>query len=255
MITVRQFVGALLEEVTKARAISDAASARIAQQYLKHDLLKGFPVPRMHVREIELELCFAIGPNTEGASMFDDGEVRQNIRHQLRHLLEDLPDQPDVAPHFASAPDLKSKWTAGLEGLDQRFDQAMTRKDATRVAVVNALSMIIENYLYETVSTDRGLLARVARVWRNPANAAENQPINDAVREQVRNIIVSLDTIDTEGEVVSDLLDLNILVESADLEKLNPSRIQKMKLVFNASDRRWVASEVDGQKTHILGKS
>jgi hypothetical protein len=254
MITVRQFVGAMLEEVTKARAISDAASARIAQQYLNHDLLKGFPVPRMHVRELEIELCFAVGGGTQDATIFGDEEIRQNIKHRLRQLLEGLPEQPDIKDHFTD-PDITAKWNAGLQGLDVRFERALTQKDAGRVSIMNALSLIIENYFYEIMSSNRSLLIRMARVWRNPTLAPENQPINEAIRSQVRDIIETTDTIDAEGNVISDLLDLKILVESDELEKANPRHIQKMKLTFNASDRRWVATETAGTKSYLLSKN
>src|SRR5438045_374816 len=100
MITIRQFLGALLEEVTKARAISDAASVQIAKKYLEHPFLKGFPVPRMHVRDIELELSFAVAGDVSAVSIFEDEEVRQNIRHQIRQFLENLPSNPDLSSFF-----------------------------------------------------------------------------------------------------------------------------------------------------------
>ena len=45
MITVKAFVGALMEQVAAARTISDQASVQIAGQHFDHELLRGFPVP------------------------------------------------------------------------------------------------------------------------------------------------------------------------------------------------------------------
>src|SRR5262245_4470299 len=114
MITIRQFLGAMLEEITRARVISDAASVRVAQTYLNHDFLKSYPVPRMNIKDVEMELHFAVAGRLQGISVFHDEEATENIRHQLRQFLQTVPQLPELIPHFAQNPQLKTRWDKAL---------------------------------------------------------------------------------------------------------------------------------------------
>lgn len=260
MITIRQFVGALLEEVTKARAISDAASVQIARKYLNHDLLKGFPVPRMQIREIDIVLNFAVAGTVKGVSIFDDEEVRKNALNKLRQFVQGLPGIPDLAEYFTRDPNLSERWTSNLNDLVGRFDNVLSKKDANPAQIIKSISLTIENYFYETVADKptHGMLHFVSTMFGNAgASGAAQQPANDYIEDQVRQIVSSLDSAEGEAGVISDLLDLSVLLGAEELEKLNPERLQKMTLKFGSSDRKWMTTGVDadGNKEHSLVRS
>jgi len=256
MITIRQFLGALLEETTRARVIGDAASVRVAEAYLKHDLLKGFPVPKMQIKDIEVELHFAVAPKLHGVSIFDDEEVRKNIRHQLRQFLESLPERPEIKDYFAKDAQLAQKWKSGLDDLDQRFERVLANKNADRSSVINNLSLAIENSFYELVGNQphHGLLAAVTRIFEQNKVQGKDSTLNDYISEQVKNMVLSVDTSEQEAATLADLLDLKVFVEASELEKLNPSLLQRMKLVFTTSDRKWVVTGTGDQQKHILDR-
>jgi hypothetical protein len=258
MVTVRQFVGAILEELTKARAISDAASVRIANQYLAHPLLKGYPVPRMHLKDIEIEMNFAVAPGLTEISVFDNEDVRQNVRNQLRQMLQNLPQSGALKPHFDADPHLAERWNKTMGELDDRFERAMTRPGAGKADAINNLCLIVENAAFEVLATsgkETVLGQYFARLFEKREGAHQNPAITGDIRDQVTRIVECVDTLEAEAEGITDLLDLKVLVEARELEKVGHSAVQKMKLTFNSSDRKWIASEQNGQKTHTLARS
>lgn len=60
MIYFGDYVGQLLAELTAARLHSDVEAVRVAELYAAHDLLKHFPVPRMRVGQIDMDIPVSI---------------------------------------------------------------------------------------------------------------------------------------------------------------------------------------------------
>ena len=67
-----EFLGQLMAELAAARMKSDMESIRIAELYAGHDLLRHFPVPRIRLPAVEIDIPFvnkgATGPDTDGQS-------------------------------------------------------------------------------------------------------------------------------------------------------------------------------------------
>ncbi|MBV6439703.1 MAG: hypothetical protein EPGJADBJ_01354 [Saprospiraceae bacterium] len=60
MITLDEYLGALVSNLSQARALADLESARIAGAYAENALLKHFSIPRMKIEEVELNVLVAI---------------------------------------------------------------------------------------------------------------------------------------------------------------------------------------------------
>jgi hypothetical protein len=67
------FLGQIMAELASARMKSDIESIRIAELYADHDLLRHFPVPRIRLPAVEIDVPFvnksATGPNSDGPSI------------------------------------------------------------------------------------------------------------------------------------------------------------------------------------------
>ena len=250
MITLDAFLGGLLAGAARARTVSDKASVQIADQYLRHDLLKGFPVPRMQVRDLEVVLHFAVSSKLAAASSLQDDEVQRSICYQMTDFLGGLPAHRDFKDYFGTDAQLAGKWTASLEAMTRRFSQVMA-KVADSASAIHGLSLSVRNYFYETAPEHRrkdvsSLLARRLR------KTGEERSMQGIIEEQIRTIVTSMEQVTPEaGE--NGALNFNILVGAAELEKLNPAVLNSIKITLNPADRRWVVSEHDGQKVYTLG--
>lgn len=60
MITLKDYVGNIYKEITKARVQSDIETVEVAKEYAKHDLLKHFSIPSMKMKTVEISIPVAI---------------------------------------------------------------------------------------------------------------------------------------------------------------------------------------------------
>ena len=56
MINLGDYLGQLLSELTIARAQADLEAVRVAELYANHELLKHFPIPRIRIKDIDLDI-------------------------------------------------------------------------------------------------------------------------------------------------------------------------------------------------------
>ena len=60
MITLKDYIGNIYKEITKARVQSDIETVEVAKEYAKHNLLKHFSVPNMRMKNVEITVPIAI---------------------------------------------------------------------------------------------------------------------------------------------------------------------------------------------------
>ncbi len=253
MITLGSFLGALLEEIGRARAISDRASVQVAEQYLRHELLKGFPVPRMQFRDVEVELNFAVASKLHGAFFLEDEEVQKSISYQMRDFLSSLPGHRDFRTYFGKDTALAARWNGGLDEMARRFAHILAKPTADAEAVIQILSLSVRNHFHESASGDLRMTVSMLLARSLQKQPGEPDSMQAIVEQHVRAIVTSMDRSRREGAALDAAPNLNILVGAAELEKLNPAVLNRVKITVSPSDRRWVVTDQDGKKIHILG--
>ena len=60
MAQLTQVFNAILNDILKARAESDLESARIGEAYSKDKILRFFPIPRIEIKDLTIELKMAV---------------------------------------------------------------------------------------------------------------------------------------------------------------------------------------------------
>ena len=59
------FIGHILSEITTARAQADSESVRLAELYAEHELMKTFPVPRIRIQDVQINVPVIVTGITE----------------------------------------------------------------------------------------------------------------------------------------------------------------------------------------------
>lgn len=256
MISVKAFIGKLLEQTTQAQEIADRISAGVAANYLQHELLKGFPVPCMQMRHIDLELNFAV-PARQTAFFLEDPEIQKNIEFRVIEFMEALPADSDFGSFFGNDAHLTSRWKHGLANFAPRLQQVLSNPVSDAETVVYKMLLCIENYFHELAPNQ--LKSRVSFLLEQklpPTPTKEGRPesIKAIVQQKVNGIVSSLDPNWGQPKT-NDPLDLCFLVGATELEKFEPAALHKMKISVSASNRRWVATERNGEKVYILDRA
>ncbi len=262
MITLESFIGALMQQLAMARQMSDGASVHIAEGYLQNELLKGFPVPRMQLRDVEMELNFGVASKLESASFLEDDEVQKNLTYQLQDLLSSFPSQPEFKDYFSQNAPLQARWKAGLASMSQRFAQILSRPASDPVDLAHSLALSVQNYFYETAAEEQKpavaplllLLVKPSPFWlaQGVKPESETVPLQKLIESRIAAMLRSLQGAQQAPGAPAPMA-LNVLVGTADLGKLDTALLNKIKITINPSDLRWIVSEKNSQKIYTLG--
>jgi len=257
-VTLDEFVGSLLSGITRGRAQSDNTSAQVAEQYAQHELLKGFPIPRMTIGNMEIEATFAIAPKGGSAAPLADAEIQKAALYRLRELVAELPHEPELAPVFQAHPSARSSWHAGLEGVVTRLGQVLSGPAPDLENVVNSLGVTLLNYVYECAPEEqrRLLFASRPNVTKDESSGKPAEPSSKLIERLLRTRVKALlgSTIPEQAGAAT-AQGLSVIVTSNELAQLNPASFQKVKFTLTSSDRRWVSLEKDGTKVNVLDRA
>lgn len=88
MADLREVVGAILRDITEARAQADAASRDMALMYAKDPILRAFTIPRTEIRDLKLDLKIAVRGLEESSDdqMARDARMDEVVRKMVRAL-------------------------------------------------------------------------------------------------------------------------------------------------------------------------
>ena len=263
MITMSNFIGAIMQALTASRMMSDHSSLKVADHYLQDDFLRGFPIPRMTLKTVDVEVNFAVGPTTQLENHLAEPEVSKNIANRFRDLLAELPNTHLFRSEFGQQERRSDEWKEGTETLMSDIERILAHPPADKHSLQHMLVLSIENFFYRMHQNKpkAGLLHGLRRMFGNadaetesPAPDADRQ--TDAIRtwtsEQVRHILDA--SIPGGLDKTEDSPDLRILIGGQDLDTKDIGKLHKAKLSFTSEDRRWVATDKDGEKSYMLDR-
>lgn len=265
MVTLGKFISAFMNGLAKGRSSADQTSCLVSQAYLGHDFLRAFPVPRMTIKDVELELGFAVGPATRFHHLLSEPEVTAHVLNHLREDFRQLRHASTVQQLLGQAKVADSTWTGEIEALFSSMQRILTGPKADPSTLIHTLSIAIENFFLRLQQRDSGggLLGEFRQFFAGEAAPADT---NDDARLAVRNwatqhvrdaLVAGLPpgelSFNDEGQLGND--DELVILVGSELEGKAQHAIHKAKLTFHAQDRKWVASaQKDGEKVYTLSR-
>jgi|YNPMSStandDraft_1061717.scaffolds.fasta_scaffold03306_3 hypothetical protein len=89
MAELKDVVGALLKELAQARVLADLFSRDVSREYAKDPLLGAFPVPRAEIREVSMQLKFAVNA-VEPGKVDPHAVARERVPEHARELAQEV---------------------------------------------------------------------------------------------------------------------------------------------------------------------
>jgi hypothetical protein len=132
MPTLEEYLGGLFASLTQARMLTDLESARTAEIYSRHELLRHFSVPRMRFREVELTVPVAIDAFPAGTEGGIGPGARDGIRTALLNALTRALGIRFVTQAIAAI--LTEPLDAGIDRLIQRASALARDENLARFA-------------------------------------------------------------------------------------------------------------------------
>lgn len=259
MITVKEFVGSFMHSLALSRAMADKTSLQVAHKYLQDEYLRGFPVPKMSIHKVDLELKFGVGPKSSIQSMLKEPIIVNNIVHQLRNLLTGLPQTQEFKDQFSMEDSLENHWFKGIHELIESIEKILEGTISDKVTLVHTLCLAVENFFYQLHAKrpEHGVLSGLKNIFHKESSSPQNNSASDTkIRDWVSTKITAIidSAIPTGIGGVGDCPDLNILVGAQDLDGANTDALHTAKITVTCEDRKWVAVDQDGEKKYILDR-
>lgn len=260
MITVSDFVGALLHGLTTSRTMSDQTSLKVAEAYLNNEYLRGFPVPRMTLKQVEIEVNFSVGPTTSLETLLKEPEICKNITHQFRELFTELPNSATFKSQFSQSVVLDREWEQGVGELVASIQRILTENIPDKDTLTYTLSLAIENFFYQMHHSKpgRGLLAGIRNMFtKSGSDSSATRQSATSIRDWAAQQVAAILDSAIPGGIgrIGDLPELNIFVGAAELEGQHPEKMHTAKFSFTSEDRKWVATVKNGEKSYMLDRN
>ncbi|MCL6450737.1 MAG: hypothetical protein K6T75_05510 [Acetobacteraceae bacterium] len=241
MASLGQVIGALISQVARGRNQADVATAQVAQLYRDSPLLSAFPVPRMTLDEVVIDLKLAVGAAPGRGRITDN--VRGQVLAGLRSLVADL---PNTDPAFTSCDpkDLvrfRERWQASVDRVVGRLEELVPLPGEDQAPPpAAAVAAVVRGQL------SAALLDPESAV---PAQAVQKLLVRDAPGIE-RRLEEAAKAVLAEAQPHPAGPDqLDVLATASELQSIPPEKISSVKLTLRESDLSWTQYETEPGKT------
>ena len=244
MASLGEVLGALISQIGKGRSQADAAALEIAQIYKDHPLLSEFPIPRMTLDEVVIDLKMAITAAPVPKTL--TSEAKASLLSQLDQELDNLViAEPAVDKLSQKFPDLQKNWKSDRSQLMQRLSDLLpVEAEVDPKSVAYGMASAIRGHLTNTVFVlDAKVVNKVSRVFLEK----EAPQLEDKLASKIQ------ETISKALEIQpADKNRFDILVTASELQSIPPEKITNVKLTLREADQTW--TQIETEKGEVKNK-
>jgi len=240
MAQLNDVLAALLTQIGRGRSQADMATLEMAEAYRDHPLLSGFPVPRVTLDEVVIDLKMAIAAaptHVQQASPAAKAEILERLRPVVQNVVATDPGLQALANRH---PGLTKAWVKAWGHAVQRLDAVVPAAGSVDAhAVAMGATAVVRDAVSNTLlMPDTKVGVEAARTF----HAREAPRFEERLRDHVRGIIEGV--LARQAPAAPGRLE--VLITAKDLEGLPPERISTVRLTLRESDRTWMHTE-DGE--------
>ncbi len=238
MASLGDVLGGILNQINKGRSQADVAALEIANIYKDHPLLSSFPIPRVTLEEVTIDLKMSIAQVPSKHNYFSP-IVRSEIIRLLKTEITGLAEkEPQFGSFLSKSGEFNKLWQElQIQSLEKISGLIPLNSEADPQILANSIATFLSNDISKIIARPETHLG-----------------IN-ALREFSSKISPQLETNFKNRllELINQILDVNkstqdrfeILVATEELEKIPPEKITTMKFSIKESDRSWTKIETE----------
>ena len=263
MATLNEVIEAVLKDVAQARAEADQFSANLAKAYKDHPVLRTFPVPRLELNDIEVDLRFAyLNPpadNTVVDQFYDTklatvaNTIVNNTFIMLREMDEaNIPWMNALNRVYSLQNQINIRRSVQLSLLED-----LTRLKAQDAAWQQERQPIINAVLYLPLTNDpetAGLKANDNNDIPQRIDGVLEPLLNELLQQATE---ITLDPVQVSSALVNDERygGAEVEVKSAVLATLPTQSVSKFNFATRIDNYQWEeAQNADGETELLLNK-
>jgi hypothetical protein len=242
MTSLGEILGAMISQIDRGRAQADIAVLEIAQIYKDNPVLRGFPVPRVALDEVRLDLKLAISAMPVSERMLTP-EAKSTILSKVDRLVGSIPKQmADFRGLYDECRQAQTTWKKLRKEkiIHKQLELLLTEGEEISPALTaECMASTIKGYLVEIMAgcleERKDLGVKISLFIQKSAPS-----IQETLKSKILEII--------ENALADQLVDpkrVHVLVTASELESVPPEKITTLHLSLRESDRMWMKTETE----------
>jgi len=244
MASLGEVVAALISQIGKGRSQADAATLEVAKMYKEHPLLSAFPIPKMTLDEvvIDLKVSIAAAPARKVLTSQAKTEILAEMEKMTHDLLGAEPSLSKLNRKFS---DLSAIMESAQPKLRERLSELLPEeREVEPKAIAQAVASVIRGHLTDTVlSADPKVVNKLSKDFLQRESPLLEAKLASQLQASISKVL-ELQPMDTER--------LDVLVTASELQSIPPEKITTLKLTLRESDQSW--TQIETEKGEIQEK-
>lgn len=248
MASLGEVVGAFISQIGRGRSQADAATLEVAKIYKDHPLLSAFPVPRMTLDEVVVDLKLSIAaPPIAGRIL--TAKAKFEVLSQLEKKMKDLTSaEPSLRVICQKFPKLEEAWKSTYNQLVGRLSELIpTEVEVEPRTISLGAASIIREHVSNLMLTSDPRRARIEITAIRKFVSEDAPKMENRLTSQIQEIISKV------LEVQPPMKDrLDILITSSELQTIPHEKLTTLKFTLRESDQTW--TQIETEKGEIKEK-
>jgi hypothetical protein len=225
MVTLKDYLGALVTGINQARVLADIDSANIAHAYADDQLLRNFPAPRFRASKIEITIPVAIDHLEETIRKdyqpFEKGEFNSLVFSTLQSITK----VDSFEGLFSTS--LRKTITIQTDLLESGLKEGRPKDE-----MLNQFCHSISGqYISIVAMQNEKEPDRLARLL-----GSKKENLQEALAERLAE---RLEPEIREPEKVADMYQAKVIVEASRLKEIRTENLVQIKMTLNEEGMEW----------------
>jgi|GEM_PF-2391248 len=237
MASLGEVVGALISQISKGRSQADMATLEVAKVYKEHPLLSSFPVPKMTLDEvvIDLKVSISAAPERKVLSAEAKREILAEIEKMTREAVTSEPSLQKLSRKF---PDLSGIMDQTHPKFMERLSELLPEeKEIEPKSIAQAAASVIRGHLTDTVlGADPKVVNKLSKDFLQSESPQLEAKLASQIQAKISGIL-EVQPIDKER--------LEVLVTASELQSIPPEKITTLRLTLREADQSWTQIETE----------
>ena len=239
MVTLKQYLGSIITSIKQGRMLADIESASIAHLYAENPLLRAFPIPRFRASEVELRIPVAIDHLEE---VMEDDYQPFNKEEFMKLTFEEINRITQTEGHeeaFANA--IKKNIEIQVDLLEKSLQEGSSKERMLKLYTTS----VSGQYISILSMQDEKKIERLIKLLE-----IDRENLQEGLAEKLK---ARLSSAIKEPNMVPDLYDCRVIVETAKLKEIRSDVLVNIKMTLYEEGMEWqIMQDEDGNKVSKL---
>lgn len=242
MVSLGEVVDALISQVGKGRAQADAETVKLAEIYKDDPLFSSFPVPRMALDEVVIDLKVAVSTGPSRGISFTR-ESREKVLDRIEKLVDDLPHRYRYVQNMPEDPAI---WNPVRTKISEEVAEIIPAEvDVEPKSITVGTTAAVQRNIMQAIAHPKFKITR-----KGMGSFVEDDALRmeKYLRSEIEKIITEIVKSQPPPKER-----LDVLVSAADLREIPSDKITNVRLTLRESDLSWTKIETeDGIKEKLV---